>query len=188
MKKRPRLLFDVDGVLTHGFTETFCQVLSQLLGAECRPEDVDQWDIIASFGAHRVEKEAYDAMREQGVCRAFQPNPGSQELIAKCQEWADVYAVTAPLGSIYWPKEREEWLTSLYQLHHHHVASVHDKFIVSGNALVEDKTPNLVAWAEEYPSGLPILFRIPPNRNDKWKGPEANNYDELYTLLETLRQ
>lgn len=187
MRDRPRLLFDVDGVLSHGFTEAMCRALTRLLGRVCDPADVAQWDIVKSFGAEAVESAAYEEMKKEGVCRAFEPNAGSQELIAWCQEWADVYAVTSPLGSVWWAKEREEWLTELYKLHHHRVASVHDKFIVDGDAMIEDKTPNLVRWAHEHPEGVPILFRIGPNRHDVWHGLEAYNYDELKSFLRLVR-
>lgn len=186
MREKPRLLFDVDGVLSHGFTEMMCDVLTKLLGRPCRFEDVNQWDIIHTFDAQEVEDEAFAEMKKQGVCRAFQPNPGSQELIAWCQEGADVYAVTSPLSGIYWPSERESWLVDLYKFHHHRVAQIHDKFIVDGDAFIEDKTKNLIDWSKEHPEALPILMRIGPNRNDVWHGLEARNYNELKSFLRHL--
>lgn len=186
MLDRPRILLDVDGVLTHGFVETCVQHFNGM-GMQVRAEDVDQWDLMKALGVSEdVEKEVYRRMRLPGVAQTFEPIPGSQELLAELQEWADIYAVTSPMGGPYWAHDREQWLYDRYKIPARRVASIRDKHIVYGHALVDDKLSHLVNFTAEWPRSMGILFRIPPNRHDKWPV-EASNYGELRKLLEPLK-
>lgn len=186
MPRRPRILLDVDGVLTHGFVEKVCEHLRGF-GHEVEAHHVDQWDVMKALNipAHG-EDEVYRRMKLPGVAMQFEPIPGSIEFVAELQTWSDVYAVTSPMGGPYWAADREDWLFKHYNISRYRVASIRDKFIVRGEALVDDKLSHLIEWHKEFPSGKAILWRIPPNRHDKWHT-EARTYEELRTLLEPLK-
>lgn len=192
MLTRPRILLDVDGVLTHGFVETVCRMLREYEGFDNRdmafPEHVDQWDIMRALKVPALlEEKVYDRMKEPGVAMTFEPIPGSQEFVAELNQWAEVYAVTSPMGGPHWAHDREDWLFKHYEMPRRRVASIRAKHIIYGHALVDDKLSHLVEFTEEWPRSMGILFRIPPNRHDKWPI-EASNYTELRALLERLRK
>jgi len=186
MRVRPRLLFDVDGVLTSGFVDG-CITHLRELGHDVQADDVDQWDFMAPLGIPQEDvDEVYRRMRLPGVAMSFSPIEGSQEFVRACAEWADVYAVTSPLGGPYWAHDREDWLYKHYGIHRRRVASVRDKFIVTGDALIDDSLDVLANWFDHHPSGLAVLWRIPPNRHDLWS-PEASTYDDLRALFSHLK-
>ena len=186
--KRPRILLDVDGVLTSGFVDGVCRALGGW-GINVGPGDVDQWDFWKSLSVPPDIRYAIkERMQGLGVALSFKTLPGSYEFVAACQEWADVYYVTSPMPGPYWAYEREEWLVSNYGANRHQIISCHDKFVVAGDAFIDDKLENLQRWSREWPtSGVPILWRLPSNRHDKWIF-EASTYEELLILLDPLKQ
>jgi 5'(3')-deoxyribonucleotidase len=58
----------------------------------------------------------------------------------------------------------------------------HDKFIVYGDVLVDDKPANVMEWQEAYPNGLAVLWRMGHNAKHVWPV-EVSNLDELRALL-----
>lgn len=192
MLERPRILLDVDGVLTHGFVETVCRMLREYEGFTNKDrayfENVDQWDVMKCLDVPSpLAEKVYYRMKKAGVAMTFEPIPGSQEFVAELNTWAEVYAVTSPLGGPYWAQDREDWLFKHYEMPHRRVASIRDKRIVYGHALVDDKLSHLESFTEEWPRSMGILFRIPPNQHDQWPV-EAANYTELLKLLEVLKE
>lgn len=184
---RPRILFDVDGPMTNGFVEVTCQLIEEMAGIPAKSEDVHEWDIMKAFQVPDVlAQQIYEVLRMPGVARRFKPLPGSQEFIAEVRTWAEVYAVTSPLGGPSWAHDRETWLGELYDFPLRKVISAREKFPIHGDAIVEDKLSHIVEWKGAHPNGLAVLWRIPPNRHDVWT-PEASTYDELRRLLQPLR-
>lgn len=183
MRDKPRILLDCDGPLTQGFVAKACSIIRDELGIEAQPDRVDQWDMMASLGLTPDQSaRIYRLLESPGVAFDFEPNPGAVEFMRRLQRWASVYVVTSPLGGPHWAHDRERWLYEHFGLKSKYVASVKDKFIVAGDAIVDDKLSHLVEWKKEH-SGLAVLWRIPPNRNDEW-WPEAATYDKLEGLLD----
>ncbi len=185
---RPRVLLDVDGPLTAGFFDAACLVLREMGFAHARPEAISEWDIMRSFGVPpEVERAAYEELRRPGLAASFAPREGARELVAEISEWADVYAVTSPLpGSPTWASERAAWLGEL-GLPEKRVVHAHAKYLVSGDALVDDRDSHLEAWSAEHPRGLAVLWREPHNARSSWAGPSATGYAELRVWLDSLR-
>ncbi len=164
MTRRPRILLDVDGPLTLGFFEAACDVLRDL-GVDARPEKIDRWDIGRAFGVTPdTGREMYDRLRAPGVASSFAPRPGAREFVADLQAWADVYAVTAPLGGPHWAHDREIWLEEHVGIRPDRVVSTRDKTVVVGDALVDDKIDTLIGWKDEHPLGHAIFWREPHNQ------------------------
>lgn len=186
MRTRPRILLDVDGVLTHGFVELVCKHLAEF-GFNVTFDQVDQWDIMKAFQVPPdVEQEVYQRMKLPGVANSFTPIDGSIDFVKSLREWADVYIVTSPMGGPNWAHDREEWLYKHYGIPAKKVASVREKLIVRGDVFVDDKLSHLVEWSKEHPEGKAVLFRIPPNRHDAWPH-EASTYADLGTHVAHLK-
>lgn len=187
-RRRPRILCDVDGPLTPGFFEECCRVLRELGIAGARPDAIDRWDILEAFRVPiDVGEAAYAALRAPGIARGFLPRPGAANLVRELQTFADVYAVTAPLGGPFWADDREAWLREHLAIPPERVVSVRDKRVVAGDALVDDKVSTLEAWSAAHPAGLAILWREPHNAREEWGGPSASTYEELLAYLRGLR-
>src|SRR5262249_10202889 len=108
---RPRILLDVDGPLTSGFFIAVCEELRKE-GIDARPDRIDRWNIFEAFEASRqVEQDVRLQLCARGVAQSFMVNRGARAFLEELREWADVYAVTAPLdGSPTWAHDRELWL------------------------------------------------------------------------------
>lgn len=186
-RRRGRLLLDTDGFLTHGFVKETCRRLRER-GFDATPEKVDQWDLMKALNIpEEVQREVYKSMEEPGVAMQFDPEPGSQDFVRECEEWIDVYMVTSPMGGRHWAHDRADWLHEHYRTPFRRVVPIHDKFIVYGDGLVDDKLAHLINWSGEFPHGLAVLWRIPPNRNDAWPV-EASTFEELRVRLEVLKR
>lgn len=184
--KKPRILLDVDGVLTPSFTDQCCALLRER-GYDAWPDKVDRWDIMASFKVpDPVALDVYEQLKQPGVAMTFVPHEGSQEFVRELNEWAEVYMVTTPMGGRHWTHDREDWLYATYQTPKRRVVQIHDKHIIFGHAIVDDKLAHLENFAEAWPKSMSILWRIPPNRNDQWHL-EASTYPALRKLLAVLR-
>jgi 5'(3')-deoxyribonucleotidase len=187
--RRPRIGLDVDGPLTDGFWDAACRVLRDLGIAHARTEKIDRWDIMQAFGVPpEIAAEAYGRLREAGLALNFKPNAGAIEFVRELQEWADVYAVTSPLGGAHWAHEREVWLRDVMGIPFDRTISVRDKTVIALDALVDDKLATIEAWSKAYPAGVAVLWRAMHNAKEPWAGPAAWNYDELRAWLGALNR
>lgn len=185
----PRILLDVDGPLTLGFLDLTCAILRGLGMKHAYPYVVDRWDMFAALRAPPdIEAAARERLRRPGVASSFSARAGAREFVAELQTWADVWAVTSPLrGSPTWAYEREVWLAESVGIPAKRMISIDEKHAVRGDALVEDKCANLIAWSAENPGGLCVFWREHTSR-EPWEGPSAGNYKELRAWLEALRK
>lgn len=187
MRRRPRVLLDVDGPLTNGFTAAACRELRLLQYHHAREEDVvDHWDIFSQFAVRESDVDRVrERLRRPGVALAFEPREGAREFVDDLRRWAQVVAVTAPLdGSPTWAHERELWLAERLGFDPSEVIQARSKSPVRGGAFVDDKCANVQQWAEENPSGLAVLWGV---HAPEWAGPRAADYEALGEYLEALR-
>jgi 5'(3')-deoxyribonucleotidase len=188
MRRRKRILLDVDGPLTRTFFHKACDYLRDE-GVPATPAKIDRWDIFASFGASAyVEGRVRERLCLPGLAREFTPNRGVGSFLSALRAWADVYAVTAPLdGSPTWAHDREAWLLDRLAFAPSRVIFARDKRLIGGDAFVDDKLEHLVEWQDEHPEGLAVMWREPHNASADWSGPRVKDYDELREYLEAFR-
>lgn len=184
---RPRVLLDVDGPLTLGFVEAACAALRDL-GVDAQPERCTEWDIMRAFGVDAAtEKAAYAALHRPGIAAAFEPRVGALEFVDFLRGWADVVAVTAPLGSPTWAHERDVWLRSQLGFAAKEIVHTSAKHLIAGDALVDDKCSNLRDWCAAWPRGLGVLWEEPYNASDLWPTRASTYADLRFRLEERLR-
>lgn len=182
---RPRILLDVDGPLTNGFVELVCEMLQEY-GVNATPSAIGEWDIMKAFRvSDKVAASVFTRLRRPGVAYSFVPRKGAAEFVEKLQEWADVYAVTSPLGGHYWQHDRELWLDECVGIKPERVISVRDKSIISGHVLVDDKVETLDAWQRNNP-WLALLWSAPHNISEP-RYLRVSDFDTLYPVLEDVR-
>ncbi len=183
--RRPRILLDVDGPLTRGYVVTVCDLLKSR-GIERWPSQAKSWDVLDSFGLDEPTRRWVRGMMKQpGVAASFNPRVGAKEFVDGLREWADVYACTAPLsGSLTWAGEREVWLWECLRIPHDKIVQAQDKHLVCGEAFVDDKLENLLAWRDEWPARLAVMWAESYNAGAPWRGKRAADYATLTEILE----
>lgn len=165
MKKR--FLCDVDGVVAD-FVKAAVKVMTDLSGKDILPEHVLEWEVthVLEDESHRSAAKA--EFMKAGFCEAFEAYDGSVEAIDILRQKTDFYFVTVPMvKNPGWFNERQEWLSRHFKIEHERVNFVHNKFIVSGDFLLDDAEKNTGPWVQHHPNGTGILWDRPWNRSDK---------------------
>lgn len=185
LKTCRRLLLDVDGPLTEGFIDYVCARLWEH-GITAYAHAVDNWDQMASFNTpDHVRKVVNETLTQPNVALSFEPRADAMEFVSWAREHAAVYAVTSQWDAPHWTYERTQWLRTRLAFHLNQIVHAHDKFVVSGDVLVDDKPENVTAWQASHPDGLAVLWRMGHNRTFTWNT-EVKSLTELRQLL-TLR-
>ncbi len=161
--KRKRLLVDVDEVLGDFQTPVF-DILHTLFNKRLTPWDYDSWDIFETFSDNE-RAAVFAEMEKPGFCRNIQPTLGSIDAIKELRQHVDVYPVTSPFHSQAWVSERNEWLAEHFGFAKREVVHTGSKFLVSGDAILDDNPLHVKSWLEEHPNGLGMLWHIPNTRN-----------------------
>lgn len=187
MRRRPRILLDVDGPLTLGYVE---QVLALLRASGIKNatlENVRTWDVLASFDVPpEVEAAVGVIMRGRDVAGEFPLREGALEFVAGLRTWARVVAVTAPLaGSPTWQSERDEWLRDRLGFDKRDVVQCDDKTLVVGDAILDDKPANVAAWLAANPGKLALLWGESYNRGE-YLYPRVDSFAEATDYLESM--
>lgn len=187
MRRRPRVLLDVDGPLTRGFWVASCALLRQMGYSGSWPDAIRKWEIGDSFDVSPEHREQlYEALRRPGVAYSFAPRQGAEEFLARLREWADPYACTSPLdGSDTWAGERERWLRDVLGFPLDKIVQARDKSVVRADAIVDDKQEHLEAFERENPGALVVAWDMPYNQG--WRGPRASGFAEVSAWLEGMR-
>lgn len=187
MKRKLRVLLDVDGVLTTGFLDYACELLRERGFSEAHPGNVSQWDFMAQFDIPRyVEEEVNAILAQPGMYDRFKPSEWGRLFVQSMRlAGHDVYALTAPWSGKTWHSDRDAWLLKHFGIQRKRVIHCSDKFVVSGDVLLDDRAENVQRWQEANPRGLGILWRQPSNRNDTAKY-DAHSFDEVRSLITTF--
>jgi len=188
-RRNRRILLDIDGV-ARDFITPYLKVLNELTDGKFVHDHIHDWhfESLKTFGASaEAIEETFRRMGEPGSVGTHPLYDGAQEGVARLQEIADVYAVTAPLpGSRTWAHECEEWLLEHLQIKPSNVVHTSAKHICLGDLFIEDKAATLVKWRTETPYGTGVLFHRPHNRNDRslWDGAMVESWPHLVRYVE----
>lgn len=184
MPLRKRLLIDVDEVLADFQTPTFA-VIEKLFGRVLTPHDFEVWDIFGLFSEE--EKQAiFEELEKPGFCQGLQPTPGSIEAVRELRKIVDVYPVTSPFHSPTWVHERNTWLHEYHGFKKREIVHTGSKFLVTGDALLDDNPSHVTTWAEEHPFGLGMLWHIPNTRTLGLDDLRVHTWDEVLQRAESL--
>lgn len=156
------MLVDVDEVLADFQTPAF-EAIYQITGRRYTQEDFLVWNIFEVLSPEELK--ALDAILEApGFCTALRPKPHACEAIEKLRDFADIYAVTSPQHNRHWVYERTEWLKQFFAFNKKEVIHAHAKYLVRGDAFLDDKPEHVQEWSKEHPDKLAMLWHIPNTR------------------------
>jgi 5'(3')-deoxyribonucleotidase len=192
-----RVLLDIDGVCRDFITAFISEVntiWAPLGSMPYQHDDVKDWHFKSLGLPDYIVKDAFKRLTGPNVCQSLGLYPGAKEGVARLQEIADVYAVTAPFpGSATWTSDCEDWLIEKLGIPRAQVVHTEAKHICSGDLLVEDKVATLKRWCAEYPTSTGILFKQTNNVEDRklWEGAAVDDWTHLVQFIEAhfgLRQ
>lgn len=163
MSKKPVLLIDVDGVLAD-FVGSVLADTRDLKFTFDRTQVRNFYDVFDLLPVH-IRNQCYDRISTVGWCEKIEPYEGAKAFMQRINSSSrEVYACTTPWAtSEHWLQERRKWLYQHVGLQATRIISCHDKTLVRGDVLVEDKAENVIAWAGVNPDSLGILIDQPWN-------------------------
>ena len=160
--KRKRLLIDADEVLAD-FQLAIFELAEKLFGHKLTSHNFDTWDIFGAFPQH--ERDAlFDIIEKPGFCKTIRPVPGALEAVQELRKHVDVHPVTSPFSSSTWVSERYAWLHDEFGFKRKDIVFTQAKFLVNGDALLDDSPKHVTSWLEEYPEKMGMLWHIPNTR------------------------
>jgi 5'-nucleotidase len=160
--KRKCLLIDVDEVLGNLQTPIF-EIVYRLFGKKMTPYDYEGWDLLGTF-SESEQRGIFKEMRKPGFCSSIRPTPGSVEAINELRKHVDVYPVTSPLHSRTWVSERYDWLHRHFDFDRKAVVFTWSKFLIVGDAFLDDNPDHVTSWLEAHPGKLGMLWHLPNTR------------------------
>jgi 5'(3')-deoxyribonucleotidase len=175
---RKRLLVDVDEVLADFQTPMF-EALLDLYGRQASAEDCDVWDCFSIMSPHE-RRGVFSVIEHPGWCLALKPKEGSQEAIKELRGIVDVFAVTSHFpSSRTWVHERDEWLQEHFGFERPYIVHTSSKYIISGEAFLDDNPGHVRAWKEANPNGLAMLWHIPNTRKLGFEDIRVRSWQEV---------
>jgi 5'(3')-deoxyribonucleotidase len=183
---KPRILVDCDGVMA-AFVNATLERVRLMTGKAFTPDQVTAWDVIECLGVPEATcKEIYTSMEQKWFCENIEPFPGAHEGVQELRNLGDVYCVTAPFRGDYWMAEREKWLKKHFDFPRSKIVFCHDKHIIAGDVLIDDKTETCIKWQEANTQGTAILFERSYNKRDDWGGFRVPNWDSLISVVRDI--
>ena len=155
------ILVDCDGVLSN-FVRAFQKGANEITGLNRTEEENIDWDFLTLYPKDR-HQEILEPIGKIGWCAGLEPYPGARRGVDELRKIGKVYCVTAPWHSSTWCWERTEWLISHMGFDKNDVLHIHDKWLVQGLTLIDDKPETLVKWCEAT-GNIGILWDQPYNR------------------------
>lgn len=185
-RRRLRVLLDVDEVLALFHPPAF-DLIEMVTGRRYQAEEIDAWDIFSVL--NEEQKKAVNAEIEKpGWCSRLKVAPGAQEAVRELRTMADVYPVTSPYHSVPWVKERADWLNDLFGWKPTEIVHTGAKFLVSGDALVDDNPYHIDTWSEEHPDALAMLWDIPNTRRMPYDLVRVSSWVEMLVRVDRHRR
>ena len=184
MIKRRRFLVDVDEVLAD-FQAPFFEAVHRLLGRKLRAEDCEVWDCFTLLEEGEL-KLVINEIEKPGWCAALSPKTGAKDALDKIRTTMDVYAVTSPFPSKTWVHERDEWLKQHFNFTGKDIVHTRAKYLVRGDAFLDDNPDHVTHWASEHPGSLAMLWDLPNTRALPMEDMRVRSWGEVLARLAAL--
>lgn len=173
------ILSDMDGVVAN-FVDSILTLYNEEYGENVQYNDITHNDMHLFCRRGRA---IYKYFHQEGLFRGLEVAEGSQKVI---NGWLDagheVYFVTKPVDhSLYCMKEKQAWVDEHFpRIGHKNVIFTGHKYLVRGDALIEDLPTNL-----ENFRGYGILMAQPWNTkvNPRW----ASRHDSWEDIDHTVK-
>lgn len=184
-QNQKRLIIDVDEILCN-FQTPVLEIIYRLYGKKLSPYDFKEWDIFNTFS--KAEQTAiFKEINKPGFCSALVPISGAIEAISILRQYVDIYPVSSPFPSPTWGHERYEWLQNHFGFERKKVVFTSAKYLIAGDAFLDDNPENVTSWLEEHPDKLGMLWHIPNTRKmTEYDYLRVNSWEKVIALVKNL--
>lgn len=181
--KSLRVIFDVDG-LCGNFIGATLDIIKDVTGQCFHHDDVNMWDITQLISCPVKRDSCIDAMNSPGFCTSIEPYDGSIEAFKRIKRDHNAIFVTAPfIQNKTWMPERVEWLCSKFGVSPDDVNFVKNKYIISGDVIVEDNPHTASRWLDSNPGGLALLWNRKYNIDTPGNFIRVSSWSEVVSLI-----
>jgi 5'-nucleotidase len=160
---KKRFLIDCDGILSD-YVSSALELIEQHTGEKYDPEEITKWEVFEALGVSHLKKLEKERLQYPGWCAAFKVFPGAKEAMKKLNNLCEVVVVTSPMQTPFWCYERTNWLTTHFDIPKSRVVYAKNKEYVAGDFFLDDSDENCLAWSDEYPDKLTMIWDRSYNR------------------------
>ncbi len=182
-----RVVMDADGVCVD-FTSQVLNMLATCGFKRRDPTEITMWDFLKELLRPDERMAVHHQLRHPDWWSDLEPMPGAQEAVRLLREAGhEVVFATAPWDSCSgWDVARRMNLAVLFGAKSSDVVITARKELVAGDAIVDDKPANVVAWGREHRHGYAFLYAGTHNTSSDW--PRRISWPEkgVHELLRVL--
>lgn len=180
--KNFRILIDMDDVITC-YLEDVVKEYNRIYGTSHSIEEITSWEIPSSF-----EYGLFSVHKQTDVLTTITPKLDSIEYINK---WIDeeysVFIVSDCCNCADLYGEKLEWLkTYIPKFDLSHFIPCKEKYVISGDVLIDDNLDNLEKWSLHNPYGMDLLMTAQHNKQIQDER-RINSFEEADDLIKTIQ-
>ena len=180
--KKFRILIDMDDVITC-YLEDVVKEYNRIYGTSHSIEEITSWEIPSSF-----EYGLFSVHKQTDVLTTITPKLDSIEYINK---WIDeeysVFIVSDCCNCSDSYGEKLEWLkTYIPKFDLSHFIPCKEKYVISGDVLIDDNLDNLEKWSLHNPYGMDLLMTAQHNKGIQDER-RINSFEEADDLIKTVQ-
>ena len=180
--KKFRILIDMDDVITC-YLEDVVKEYNRIYGTSHSIEEITSWEIPSSF-----EYGLFSVHKQTDVLTTITPKLDSIEYINK---WIDeeysVFIVSDCCNCSDSYGEKLEWLkTYIPKFDLSHFIPCKEKYVISGDVLIDDNLDNLNKWSLHNPYGMDLLMTAQHNKGIQDER-RIYSFEEADDLIKTMQ-
>ena len=180
--KNFRILIDMDDVITC-YLEDVVKEYNRIYGTSHSIEEITSWEIPSSF-----EYGLFSVHKQTDVLTTITPKLDSIEYINKwIDEGYSVFIVSDCCNCADLYGEKLEWLkTYIPKFDLSHFIPCKEKYVISGDVLIDDNLDNLEKWSLHNPYGMDLLMTAQHNKEIQDER-RIYSFEEADDLIKTMQ-
>ena len=180
--KNFRILIDLDDTITN-FLEEVINEYNKTYGTSHSIDEVTEWVIPSSF-----EYGLFSVLELTNILTMITPKLDSIEYINKwIDEGYDVFIVSDCCNRYQSYRDKLEWLkTYIPKFDLSHFIPCKEKYVISGDVLIDDNLDNLEKWSLHNPYGMDLLMTAQHNKKIQDER-RIYSFEEADDLIKTMQ-
>lgn len=180
--KNFRILIDMDDTITN-FLEEVINEYNKTYGTSHSIDEVTEWVIPSSF-----EYGLFSVLELTNILTMITPKLDSIEYINKwIDEGYDVFIVSDCCNRYQSYRDKLKWLkTYIPKFDLSHFIPCKEKYVISGDVLIDDNLDNLEKWSLHNPYGMDLLMTAQHNKGIQDER-RIYSFEEADDLIKTMQ-
>nr|DAQ39293.1 MAG TPA: 5' nucleotidase [Caudoviricetes sp.] len=180
--KKFRILIDMDDTITN-FLEEVINEYNKTYGTSHSIDEVTEWVIPSSF-----EYGLFSVLELTNILTMITPKLDSIEYINKwIDEGYDVFIVSDCCNRYQSYRDKLKWLkTYIPKFDLSHFIPCKEKYVISGDVLIDDNLDNLEKWSLHNPYGMDLLMTAQHNKGIQDER-RIYSFEEADDLIKTMQ-